>query len=446
MPPPLIRAGSRNTGDRALLYCTFNGAANCTNGIGRQTQTLLGALTRRWDDLTAITGPFTPYLAIPEPGPATWAYDPQRLADTQHILHSRGGCVVPLVYEQSAPFWSPAVWRQLSQQAARAARALATCHDDVAVIAVDTPFAGTATAHVTGRSRPTEHGRIRVLLALYGTAYLHSPSEPSPDRLVWEQHALTAAAHPQVHIADIGNALTEHLTTTYNVPHEALLPYKSALDLTDPDLRPMPHAEAVKVAADFAVPLDRSIVLAVGRTDPIKGFDQLIAALTPLRDRVHLVAVIVPFDGHDPLTTAYQQQITDAGLRATYVPRFTRTLPRALASLPTTAAVACPSRGEALANLPFEVGLWARHGGPVIVAPDLGGFPETVSHDDNGILYHPASADGLTDALRQAVTLDTPTRTAMCRRAYQRVAAERDVVSAYGDTLTRLFATPTPAR
>ena len=37
-----------------------------------------------------------------------------------------------------------------------------------------------------------------------------------------------------------------------------------------------------------------------------------------------------------------------------------------------------------LANLPFEVGLWARHGGPVVVAPDLGGFPETISHHDNG--------------------------------------------------------------
>jgi hypothetical protein len=34
----------------------------------------------------------------------------------------------------------------------------------------------------------------------------------------------------------------------------------------------------------------------------------------------------------------------------------------------------------------------------------------------------------------------------MYRRAYQRVAAERDVVAAYGDTLTGLFATPTLAR
>ena len=68
---------------RALLYCTFNGIANCTNGIGRQAQTLLGALSRRWDELTALTGPFTPYVAIPEPGPATWAYDPTLLAESR---------------------------------------------------------------------------------------------------------------------------------------------------------------------------------------------------------------------------------------------------------------------------------------------------------------------------------------------------------------------------
>jgi hypothetical protein len=34
----------------------------------------------------------------------------------------------------------------------------------------------------------------------------------------------------------------------------------------------------------------------------------------------------------------------------------------------------------------------------------------------------------------------------MCERAYRRVVAERDVVAGYGDTLTRLFATPAPAR
>ena len=63
--------------------------------VGRQAQTLLGALSRRWDELTAIAGPFTPYIAIPEPGPATWAHDPSQLAESRQLITVRGGQIIP---------------------------------------------------------------------------------------------------------------------------------------------------------------------------------------------------------------------------------------------------------------------------------------------------------------------------------------------------------------
>ena len=431
------RAGQAPT--RALLYCTFNGAANCTNGIGRQTQTLLGALNRRWNELTALTGPFTPYLAIPEPGPATWAYDPELLATTCRIIETRGGHVLPLAYDTTTPFWTPPTWQQLSRHAATAARTLATRYQQVAVIAVDTPFAGTGRAYLDAGPLPPGAGTIDILLTLYGTAYLHNPSNPDPDRRTWEHNSLTATVHPAVRIADIGREFTRHLSTTYALDPADLVPYPCSLDLTAPDLQPMPVADALRVTATYGVPLDRPIILAVGRTDPAKGFDQLVAALAPLRDSIHLVAVIVAFNDTDPLTTAYQQQITAAGLRATYLDRFSRDLPRALASLPHTVAVACPSRSEPLANLPLEVSLWARHTGPIIIAPALGGFPETITHLDNGLLYDPTAPGALTAALRHALTMDTATHTAMRRRAHRRVAGERDVAAVYADTLTQTF-------
>jgi glycosyltransferase involved in cell wall biosynthesis len=439
-PPPASRAGRR-----ALLYCTFNGAANCTNGIGRQTQTLLGALSRRWDELTAAAGPFTPFLAIPAPGPATWAYHPARLAGTRRILAARGGDVVALDHDTAAPFWSPKVWKQLSDQAAQSAARLAARYGDVAVIAVDTPFAGTGAACFPSGLPPAARRRVRVLLALYGTARLHSYPRLDYGRLAWEHQALAAAAHPRVHVADIGTAFTRHLIQDYDLDPARLLPGHSALDLTAPDLQPMPRRRAEQVAASHGVPLDRPIVLAVARTDPVKGIDQLITALAPIRDLIHLVAIVVPFDGHDPLTRRYQQLITAHRLRATYIPRFTRELPRALASLPSTAVVACPSRAEALANLPLEAALWARCAGPIVVAPNLGSFPETITDQQTGLLYDPARPDGLTAAVRQAITLDPHARQAMCQAACERVIRERDIVPALADTLTRLFPAPAPA-
>src|SRR5919205_868161 len=246
MPTP---HGSR-VPSRALLYATFNGAANCTNGIGRQTQTLLGALHRRWTELTDRTGPFTPYLAIPTPGPTTWAYDPDQLATTRHIIESRGGRVIHLDHDTTAPFWTPPVWQQLSHGAARAARTLAAHHEHVVLIAVDTPYLG-AGAALLELEPAHRSGRVEVVLTLYGTARLRNPDHPDPDQLRWEHDGLAAAHQPNVRVADIGDAFTRHLCDAYDVDPAGLVPYRCSLDLTAPDLQPMPPADATRVASAF---------------------------------------------------------------------------------------------------------------------------------------------------------------------------------------------------
>jgi glycosyltransferase involved in cell wall biosynthesis len=418
-------------------YCTFSGVANCTNGIGRQTQTFLGALSRRWEELTAAAGPFTPFLAIPAPGPRTWAYDPAQLAVSQRVIPVRGGEIFELAHDAEVEFWSPPVWQQLSTQAAATA-GLARRFEQVVVIAVDTPFAGTGTAYANDHS-VRGPGDVKILLTLYGTAHIHHHPAADPARLAWERHALAAAQHPSVMVADIGHALTEHLIDAFELAPTSFIPWRSSLEMTADDLQPMPSGQAATVATAHKIPMDRPIVLAIARTDPTKGVDQLITALRPLRERVHLVAIVVPYGGNDPLTDAYRQQITDAGLRASYIPYFTRDLPRALASLPITRVIACPSRGEALANVPFETALWARHGGPIVVAPALGGFPEQITDGYNGLLYRPGEEGGLTAAIRKALDLDGQDRQRMCDNAYRSVSASRDVVANLAQTLRRLL-------
>jgi glycosyltransferase involved in cell wall biosynthesis len=428
---------------RALLYTTFNGIANCTNGIGRQAQTLLGALSRRWDELTALTGPFTPYIAIPEPGPATWAYDPSRLAESRKITEARGGQIIPLRHDTRTGFWSPPVWQQLSDAAADAVTRLAAIHDQVGVIAVDTPFAGTGNAYLSRRT-PREAGRVTILLTLYGTAWIHNHPGPDPARLAWERASLGAVHHPCVHAADIGTFLTSHLAAAYGVPDDRFIPWRSSLDLTAADLRPMPPRQAAGIARAHGIPDGRPVIATIGRTDPVKGIDLLIDALEPLRDRAHLAAMVVPFDGRDPLISAYHQQITARQLSATVISRFTRDLPRALAALPETRAVACPARGEPLANVPFEVALWARRGGPIVVAPGRDGFREQITHGHTGLLYDPAQPGALTAALADALDLDLAERARICEAAFRHVSSTRDVVPNLAATLRQILP-PRPA-
>lgn len=167
----------------------------------------------------------------------------------------------------------------------------------------------------------------------------------------------------------------------------------------------MPVDVARRAAAQWEVPLDRPVVVTIGRTDPCKGIDLLIHALGPLREALHVVIIAVPFDGDDPLVADYARRIRSERLRATLVTGYTRELPRALCGLPETRAVVCPSRGETLANVPFEVALWAWHAGPVVVAPRRDGFVEQIDNEVNGLLYAPQRPGALTAAVQRALDL-----------------------------------------
>jgi hypothetical protein len=63
------------TASRAILYCTVNGVCNNTNGLGRQTKTLLSALTRHGAELTRVVGPFDVHVVCLQPGADTWAFN-----------------------------------------------------------------------------------------------------------------------------------------------------------------------------------------------------------------------------------------------------------------------------------------------------------------------------------------------------------------------------------
>lgn len=289
---------------------------------------------------------------------------------------------------------------------------------------------------------PRSDPRVQTLLTLYGTAHLRRPDGPDAAWLAWERAGLAATCDSRVRVADVGEFFTRHLITTYGVRPDRFVPWRSSLDLRAADLQPMPREGAVSVLTTYGVPTDRPIVAFIGRTDPCKGLGHLINALVPIRDRIHLAAIVTPTGPDDPLAHEYRRRIAAAGLRATYVPRFTRELPRALCSLPLTRAVACPARGEVLANVPFEVALWARNGGPIVVAPDRDGFPEQIDHGRTGLLYNPSTAGALTAALIRAIELPDGERRLICATAERLVRNERDVVANLGGTLRAMWGDP----
>src|SRR5262249_950431 len=153
----------------------------------------------------------------------------------------------------------------------------------------------------------------------------------------------------------------------------------------------------------YSIPLGQDLVLAFGRAAPIKGFERLIPALAPIRDRVHFVLISVPYINDDSQQRVYDQLLEKHAIRATHIKAFTRDLPRALCQWPRTKIVVVPSRHETFSNIPLEVALWARETGPVIVASAAGGFVDQIEPGVTGFLVDISSTRHLTQTLEQVL-------------------------------------------
>ncbi|MDN0194364.1 glycosyltransferase family 4 protein [Streptomyces sp. S.PNR 29] len=422
---------------RGILYCTYNGVCNNTNGIGRQTKTLLGGMDKRRADIESEFGSFALDVAFPAPGSQTLAYNEDDLLWAQRIVKNMGGRLFGLPSGATSGLWSVDTWEALSKEAAEAAIRFSKEVDELAVIAVDTPFAGVS-RYIADSARPYG-AHIKTVHALYSTDAIHG-TRPTTGRRAWEQECIehvNGSRHAWV--ADIGQFFTSHLRDVYGLRTDRLIPFRSSLDLASCDLQACGQEEARRTVAKWGVPTDRPIVLSFGRADPIKGVDTLIRALGPLRDQVHLALVAVPYSHSGPILDEYRRLIAEHGVRATLVPRFTRELPRALCALEETRIVACTSLGEPLANVPFEVAMWARNGGPVVVAPACDGFLEQIEDGQTGLFYAPTEAGSLTDAIRRALNYSIEETRKICQSAHEKVARDRDIVPNLVESLHHLW-------
>jgi hypothetical protein len=426
----------------ALFYLTYNGIYNFTNGIGTQTQLLLRGLERLQPELERQYGPLHLHMVCPRPDDATWGYDPQFLRTQQQRLAALGGQLhfIPYKSRPTDDLWEVARWQTLCAQAAQLLLQQCTAYDRCLLLPIDQPWLQTPL--YMARLAPDVFRQVHTLLVLYSTAFVRNAVAPEAAEMTWERDGLAlACSAANVAIADLCPSFTAHLQDFYQLQGATFAPYTSSILVEDAEFAPLAAPQVCAILQHYGVPCDQDLVVAFGRATPLKGFETLIAALSAVRQRCHLVLISVPYI-NDDYQNVYDHLLTVHRIAATHVRAFSRELPKALCQWPRTRMVVVPSRQETFSNIPLEVALWARQQGPVVVASRVGGFVDQIDAGVTGFLVDPTSSEAMGQTLQEGLNLSEEARASMRRRAYEKVVRRYDFAQNFPATLRWFWGAP----
>ena len=278
-----------------------------------------------------------------------------------------------------------------------------------AVIFLDIPFLGVP---------PLLPEQIRSTVAVVprSTGLLHDPANRA--RIQFEYDGLHYIADHGGRIAAISGYMRDHLIQGYQLPADVLL------DLPD-GLTAHEWSAAAESPPELPPDAQNGFLLALGRAQPYKGWDDLLGALAELRhQRIPVPHALLAAVADQPWLTSYQRhlsfRIKALGLDATLLTRFDPAN-RALLAHPALRTVVIPSRAEPFGRVPLEA--YAAGAAPVVVTT-AGGLAEQVIDGVTGLTASPADPVSLARAIDRALSLTDEERNRM-RSAGRHLARTR---------------------
>lgn len=420
---------------KAIIYLTYNGVFNNTNGIGTQTQIFLSGIDEYYEQLSKDFGAFDIHLITQIYDRSWWGYSENQLAYSQRIVKKYGGSVHFCSYGNSEKdFWTPKSWDNLSQNAANKSIQIARRYNQTLILSNDIPF-----LHVPLYVERDKHNvNVKSLIALYGSSYIHLKEKMNIDRLKWEEKALALPQkYPDIKIANFGKFMQEHFISKYQVRLDDFVPYHSSLNLNNQEFQLFSEQEITDILKKYKIPLNRKLIFAFGRADWIKGFDILLKAVTTIPQDIVIVLNVVPYSENDPILDEYKSLI-GSNKNIILLTGHKRDLPKALSQWKNSKILVCPSRGEPLSNIPFEASVWARENGPILLCANLDGYQEQIIDEWNGFLF-----DGSVEMLSKKIVyiLDIPDEKAkkIRKHAYAKVLKERNFYKNFKEMLSRFW-------
>jgi glycosyltransferase involved in cell wall biosynthesis len=396
------------TGRDVIAVAMHDGFYGCGTGAGHSNRAFLKILA-------GLLDPAVRLVVLPvRLEPASGEYDARWHAETTALMRRARADVVPVDNGTCGMtrFGGLAGFRRASASAAAAVTRIIAESGRSLVIGFDVPFFGLA-------SLVQPQARASVVIVARATAALHAPGDA--ERAGWERAGLLATVGTGGRVAAISGFMRQHLATAYGIPPASIITLTNGLTSTEQDQR----AEA---ADDSLLPPAASsgFLLAYGRAEPYKGWDDLLDALSILKARRQAVphAVMAAVTDSTAGPSPYQAHLADrirAGqlnvtLLTAYNPRI-----RGLLRHPALAAVIVPSRAEPFGRIPLEA--FAAGASPVI-ATAVGGLAETVTEGRTGYTATPADPASLAAAISRALA-DSDSRHARMLAMARRMIATR---------------------
>jgi glycosyltransferase involved in cell wall biosynthesis len=397
----------RPGGAPVIAVAVHDGFFSFGSGAGSANRSFLTALTQ-------LIRPGIRLVVLPiSLVPASSQYSPAWHAEMSALISAVGGEVFPVDNGTSGHvrFGSVPAFRQASASAGHIIRdEILPRASQLLIVAFDTPFFGLS-GQLPAAARPA------VVTVPRSTAVLQAPDDS--DRISWERDGLHATAAAGGRIAAISPHMRHHLASDYQIPDSALIDLPDGVTATEWQHTTPPDNSLLPARARTG------FILAMGRAQPYKGFDDLLDALALLRARhVTLPHVIIAAVTEDTGPSAYQRhlarQITETDLDATLVTRFTPGL-RTLLLHPALAAVIVPSRAEPFGRIPLEAFV---AGAAPVVATTAGGLARLVIDDQTGYSASPADPPSLATAIHRALSASSATRSRL-RAAGRQLTATR---------------------
>lgn len=410
-----VRIRTRSTASETsmpprVVVALHEGFYGANSGTGFSNRAFLLALTRLLPSGRLVVMPA--HVSADQPG-----HDRQWTAHLWPLLRSAEAEVVPTGQDETFVDSVRGREKLCSLVGAKAARVAARSGRSL-LIGLDVPLLGLG---------PYVPEGVDLLLVPRSTAVLTHAHDRA--RIRWERAGVHSAVSRGGLIAAISQHMRQHLKADYGIPGRALLDLPNGL---------VPHDEAAESGLPLPARARAGFLLAMGRAVPEKGFEDLLHALSSLRQRSvrlpHLVLVAgSTTPSRDHYLARLDRLIREYQLNTTLITRF-RPAARAWLRSPALRAVIVPSRVEPFGRIPLEA--FAVQAGPV-VATSAGGLAQTVLDGVTGFAATPGDPESLAAAIQRALTVTPREREQLASAGAALVASRHDYVTTIHAALAR---------